>query len=53
MHLCIHNTQVSSLHMNGTIMEKVNEEKYVEVLFVTELKFHKHVSATVMKSNEP
>ena len=42
----------ATYEMNGTILENVTEEKDLGVIIDNELKFHKHVSAAVLKANQ-
>ena len=42
----------SDYNMDGTILEKVKEEKDLGIIVDDALKFHKHVSAAVLKANQ-
>ncbi len=51
MHLGSRNSKADYM-MDGTTLESVKEEKDLGVLIDEELKFHKHVSAAILKANQ-
>ncbi len=51
MHLGSKNTKAQYM-MDVTTLESVKEEKHLVVLIDEELKFHKHVSASISKANQ-
>ena len=46
-----HNNPCHQYKMNGSKLEKVNEEKDLGVIVDSEIKFHKHAAAAVKKAN--